>query len=409
MNNRPNSTVSQFGCGCPVALLVGVAFYVLFFHLLTTNPLIQTTLAQLTATPITSETMVALLISPTPTHTFTPTSTPTHTPTPTFTHTPTPTPTATPSPTETFTPTPTATPSQTPTRPPTVPVRGTLPLPTAPISSDVGVINLLGLPNNVALPNNPGPVSFKWQWGTGGCVKIPDGFGFELRIWPNRPTYGPLAATDATATQKEIGCDALTGDRTLLIHDLAQTPGVNAVGGGSFVWNVAYVQFEPYTELVLSEVRLFEFRPDVAPPLPTAPPIPRTDGVGGVISLEALENNYQVLQSEKKLQFKWFWGVDRTCRRPPTGYGFELRIWPELFDQPPLGAMGDALIAQDSIFCDNGSWNYQTFEINQILGIQQGLPKGIGRYRWDVVLVQFEPYQIIVQPESRAFDLPRAE
>ena len=416
---RPEpSSNPLFGCGCFAALLMNCVAFVLCVYVVQVNSLIPLAIARLTATPMRAETVIAFFathtptvtITPTPTATATPTITPFPTDTPTFTPTPSPTETATATPTNTLPP-PTAT--VTPTSPALSGVTGaaSLPIPTMPIQPAVGLFTLLDLPHQAVLPLDPGPIAFEWQWGKDGCTEVPAAFGFELQIWPELSGYGPLAAMNAKAEQKQVGCDAKTGDRTFLVPDLRQTAGVNAAPGNErFLWKVAYVQFEPYAVLAISEVRLFVLPSKGGAPAPTPTSAPRTEGIGGVITLLALDDGYQVRQSDEKLEFQWQWGIARDCRLPPTGYGFEVRIWPEISLQPPLGAMGDAKVAQASITCDpfNGAWHYQTFKLGEVLGIRQGLAQRIGRYRWDVVLVQFEPYQVIIQPQSRAFDLPKA-
>ncbi|MDM8528518.1 hypothetical protein QUF58_09945 [Anaerolineales bacterium HSG24] len=406
--NKPNSSaIFQFGCAIAI-LLNCVASCWLIYFVQTNNQTITDKVEKLTTTPITQQTVVAYFITDTPTPTNTPTETPTQTPIPT--RTPTPSSTYTPTP-YTPTPSPTMTPMSTFTPTPTI-TNTPGPIPTAPIGPDVGVINLLDLSHLAVLPENPGPVNFKWRWGTQpGCPDILPEFGFELRIWPEGRGYGPMAAMNAQSDRAQVGCDEKTGDRNYLVPDLRQTAAGQIVGGGRFVWDVAYIQYEPYAVIAVSEVRVFELQGSHPPPAPVPTEPLRTEGIGGAIELLALKDNYQVLQSEEKLEFQWFWGADRSCRLPPQGYGFELRIWPEISGQPPLGAMGDAVTAQISISCDSfdGSWRYQSYKLKEIEGIRRGLFNSISRYRWDVVLVQFEPYQVLDQPINRAFELPKSE
>lgn len=58
-----------------------------------------------------------------------------------------------------------------------------------------GPLTLIELPDNIQLPAHLGPVEFKWVWNEGGvCETPPDGQGFEVRIWPDLPGFGPSCA-----------------------------------------------------------------------------------------------------------------------------------------------------------------------------------------------------------------------
>lgn len=194
--------------------------------------------------------------------------TPTPTATPTSTPTPTPPPTNTPSPTPSLTPSPTPSPAP-PTPLPTPAVSAALTQTTTTTTAEIagGVINLIDPQSGLALPANVGGLEFKWQWGIGYGCRLPEGFGFEVRIWPAVTGYGPLGVMDAVKNQKDITCDAETGIYLYQVADLKGTPGVKATGGGKFLWDVAYIKLDPYTIFLTAPPRLFEITLDYSGPL----------------------------------------------------------------------------------------------------------------------------------------------
>ncbi len=212
------------------------------------------------------------------------------TPRPTFTLTPTPTdtqipvrgsptlpPTDTPRPkTPTSTPTPTNTPvTPTPTLEPEVQAKleqleqgaaitatqvaqAMLDIITGPAAIE-GAINLVTIDNGHVFAPGIGEVEFSWIWtGADGCVPPPDGYGFDLRIWPDRPDFGPLGVDKVATLQEAIACIPETGRRVYRLGYLSGTPAVKAQGAGFFLWDVALVQINPYTPLYASPPRRFE-------------------------------------------------------------------------------------------------------------------------------------------------------
>jgi hypothetical protein len=201
-----------------------------------------------------------------PTATRTPPASKTYTPT----STPRPTDTATPKPTATASPTNTPSPpTRTPT-PPVTPARSISPTQT-PLPSGLGTgpaIILIELPDKFSLRADASRVEFKWIWEGKECAPPPEGQGFEIRIWPEQPGFGPLGAMDASK-QDEIACDPKSGTRSYEIGNLRGTPGVSAVGSGRFRWDVALVKLDPYTPIAVSGSRIFDL-----PPVPTPTPTP---------------------------------------------------------------------------------------------------------------------------------------
>jgi hypothetical protein len=189
---------------------------------------------------------------------------PTATPLPTYTVTPvgSPTvpPTDTPRPRVTPTDAPTSTPVPVPPTPASIQV-STLITPTqAPLAEALmGATHLIAIDHNFVFGPDVSEVEFTWSWsGATGCEPLPEGYGFEVRIWPNRPDFGPLGVEDAANLQQRIFCDPQTGRRSVKLGFLQGTPAVQLQGAGSFAWDVALVQLSPHKPLYASPPRLFE-------------------------------------------------------------------------------------------------------------------------------------------------------
>ncbi len=215
----------------------------------------ETTVVYLVGEPETTltpaEPVSTLEVAPSPTLALPPTDTPAFTPT------------ATPKPTNTPM-LPTDTPEPDPTITSTTPLTQT-----TVISGDVatGSIGLIDPQDGLSLPANVGGLEFKWQWSEGAGCRLPEGYGFEVRIWPAAPCCGPLGVMDAVTSQGDIGCDPETGVRRYQVVDLKGTPGVKATGVGKFLWDVVYVQLDPYTPLVASPPRMFEITLNYSGPI----------------------------------------------------------------------------------------------------------------------------------------------
>ena len=267
-------------------------------------------------------------------------------------------------------------------------------------------IKLLEPGDNVRMLPEPGRLEFKWVWVGHGCAAPPQGQGFEVRVWPNRAGFGPMGVADAKQ-QGAIRCEDKTGTRTLEVGNLRSAAGIIAGGGGGqFRWDVALVKLDPYAPQMAAASRVFELpygAPTPTPtPGPTRVPVPAGQDWGG-IALTQPDDNFALDTGVKKLEFHWVWSLSKDCARPPSGYGFELRIWPDRPGAGPMGAMGDAKLAQNAIFCDSGHFGYLVNTLNSTPGVLQA---GAGPFRWDVVLVQLDPYTILVTAGSRAFVLP---
>lgn len=101
-------------------------------------------------------------------------------------------------------------------------------------------------------------LEFKWRWAAATGCQPPEGFGYELRIWPAVSGYSPMGVTDAVKSQQDFYCDPQGNVASYRVVDLKGTPGVAAMGSGKFLWDIAYIQLEPYGVVLSSEPRLFE-------------------------------------------------------------------------------------------------------------------------------------------------------
>ncbi len=326
----------------------------------------------------------------------------------------------------TDTPIATATPTAPPTAPPPVTpdaaaptaIAATQPAGDAPAaeSSELlpdGSITLIELPNNFTLPNDVSRVEFKWVWNEASvCAAPPDGQGFDIRVWPDLPGYGPMGVDDVNQLQEKIFCDPKSGTRGFEVGHIRNTPGVQATGTGQFRWQIALVELaEPFTPLAVSESRVFQLPPDPTTPTPTLTPESRVtqtcpcDEVGGEIILIEPQHEVEVPPADKTFEVKWRWSGADGCQLPPAGYGFEVRIWPEHPGYGPMGAMGDAKESQKDIFCDAGN-NVRSYLVQNFHGAPGVRPAGAGRFYWDVILFKAEPYSEIIKSETRIFTLP---
>lgn len=151
---------------------------------------------------------------------------------------------------------PTATPLLTPTVAAETALTSTTPLtPTAPPPAPLALLEPVP---NFTLQPGINELEFKWRWAAQTSCQPPEGFGYELRIWPAVSGYGPMGVTDAVANQQDFHCQPKSNVASYRVDDLKGTPGVSAMGSGKFLWDVAYIQLDPYTVIYTSGPRLFE-------------------------------------------------------------------------------------------------------------------------------------------------------
>lgn len=127
---------------------------------------------------------------------------------------------------------------------------------------------------------------------------------------------------------------------------------------------------------------------------PTSPPTPQASAqLEEPVILVAPRNEF-VLPS-KSAEFQWRLGNERNCQALPDGLGFELRIWPD--GSHPMGAM-DATADQDKIGCQAGIYTYTIGDITMASGVKNS---NTDRFRWDVAVVQLNPYKPLHSYQDR--------
>jgi len=155
------------------------------------------------------------------------------------------------------TPTPTATPFSLPPTiaPPTTAAVAGQAVTASGLEQNFGVIGLIGPDQDFSYPASVGGTEFKWQW-SGGCF-LPENRGFQIRIHAAMTGTIPLGVMDVTKEQQYVGCGG-DGTYSFTVNNLKGTPGVKQTHIGKFLWDVAYIQLDPYLELTTSGPRLFE-------------------------------------------------------------------------------------------------------------------------------------------------------
>jgi hypothetical protein len=137
---------------------------------------------------------------------------------------------------------------------------------------------------------------------------------------------------------------------------------------------------------------------------PSPPPVVRRKvtvtqavTVDGVIELVEPANDTQVLPD--LVNFRWRWQPDKNCQPPPDGYAFEIRVWRDVDNAAPMGAM-DARAAKQWITCDPATGIY-THAVGNLPSLPGTGGAKDGRFRWDVALVRLAPYQPVVTTHYR--------
>ncbi len=120
--------------------------------------------------------------------------------------------------------------------------------------------------------------------------------------------------------------------------------------------------------------------------------------IDGTIELIAPDDNMQIGDT---VEFKWRWLENKGCVEPPDGYAFEIRVWRDNNAAGPRGAM-DAKAQKQNISCDPTT-GIRSFTIGGIKTVPGFEGSTEGRFRWDVALVQLEPYEPKIFPPYRIF------
>jgi hypothetical protein len=121
-----------------------------------------------------------------------------------------------------------------------------------------GILILLEPAQDFKLQPGINELEFKWRWAEGKSCQPAEGFGYEVRIWPAITGYGPMGVTDAVKDQKDFFCDPKSNVASYRVVNLKGTPGVAEVTSGKFLWDVAYIQLDPYNPVFSAIPRLFE-------------------------------------------------------------------------------------------------------------------------------------------------------
>lgn len=363
---------------------------------------------------------------------------------PVVSHTPTPALFPTDTPLSSVLPSPAVTPALLPTqtaRPvstsPILPEAGVVELPSPPppaVDPSAGIFN--GNVTDQIVPLDPAPayllpaemdqLEFKWKW-LGDELRpcqLPDGFGFEVRLWPSptnpglsaaqRQAITPMGAIDAVKEREQIAanCDTKTGTRRYTVNYLKRTPGVAMAGSsGQFFWDVAYIKLDPYQVIMVSPQRDF-FIPPATAETPTPAPTPSATPLfvltpgpkpAGTISLLDPAGKPSFPANVGAVEFRWRWEGEGSPCQLPSDYGFELRIWSARPGFTPLGVF-DAVSGQSLLACDpgNGVYSYRIPDLKRAAGVKAtyvGEFRWDGQFLWDVALVSLRPYR---PPDSAA-------
>lgn len=136
-------------------------------------------------------------------------------------------------------------------------------------------------------------------------------------------------------------------------------------------------------------------------PRPFRPTATATPGVtldGWIEPVSPDENFYLPANG---LIFQWKWHDNKGCQPPPDGYGFEIRVWRDVSTDFPQGAM-NARDEKPHITCDpvSGVYSFTVGNVKKVPGVQNS---EFGRFRWDIAIVQLDPYAPIISSPSRVF------
>ena len=135
------------------------------------------------------------------------------------------------------------------------------------------------------------------------------------------------------------------------------------------------------------------------PFIPTATPTPDEVNVDGWIEPVAPDENFYL--PADGLTFQWRWHENKRCQQPPDGYGFEIRVWRDVSTEFPKGAM-NAKEEKVNVTCDATSGVY-TFTIGNIKKVPGVSNAEFGRFKWDIAIVQLDPYTPVIASQPRIF------
>ena len=138
---------------------------------------------------------------------------------------------------------------------------------------------------------------------------------------------------------------------------------------------------------------------------PTATAVPQKRQEVAVIaadgSVELVWPQNDIHVPENEMEFRWIWRENKGCEQPPDGYAFEIRIWRDNDFSAPMGAM-DAQRQKQNITCDPAS-GIRAFTIGNLKSVPGAEGQKSGTLRWDVALVQLNPYNPVITTQYRTF------
>ena len=139
--------------------------------------------------------------------------------------------------------------------------------------------------------------------------------------------------------------------------------------------------------------------PTPRPFRPTATPTPAGGNIDGWIELISPAENFYL--PADGLIFQWKWHENKGCQQPLDGYGFEVRVWRDVSTDFPQGAM-NAKEEKVNITCDpkDGVYTFSIGNIKKVPGVHNAKD---GRFKWDIAIVQLDPYTPIITSQSRIF------
>lgn len=141
------------------------------------------------------------------------------------------------------------------TRAPTNTPRPVLRPSNTPTLSIEGAIELLAPTDDIQVGDT---VEFRWRWqGHSSCVQPPEGYAFEIRVWPDNNTDPPMGAMNAGEQKPNIRCDSGSGIYSFSIAKIQDVPGFRGLSEGRFRWDVALVQLNPYNPIRSPAYRTF--------------------------------------------------------------------------------------------------------------------------------------------------------
>ncbi|MCB0213778.1 MAG: hypothetical protein KDJ52_30835 [Anaerolineae bacterium] len=201
------------------------------------------------------------------------------------------------------------------------------------------------------------------------------------------PTVGLVVEVAPTQVQQVVL--VITSPTPTVTPSPTEAPAVTATSSAAVVERIATATRAP-TSTPTNTPRPF---------IPTATPTPAGVSVDGWIEPIAPDENFYL--PADGLTFQWKWHENKGCQPPPDGYGFEIRVWRDVSTDFPKGAM-NAKEEKVNITCDAASGIY-SFTIGNVKKVPGVSNADFGRFKWDIAIVQLEPYAPVFASQPRIF------